>query len=70
LICRAETNLLFLKRCAGAGHLRDDIHYYIKELWKFPDSDDEQRACLLDMGIKALRLVDIPWQFNLRTYAK
>ncbi|KAJ6956780.1 hypothetical protein NC652_007749 [Populus alba x Populus x berolinensis] len=39
------------------SHLRDDIHYYYKELWrKVSDSDDEhQCSCLLDMGIKALR---------------
>ncbi|KAM5558530.1 paladin [Rosa sericea] len=44
-----------IERCAGAGHLRDDILYYSKELEKFPDGDDEQRAYLMDMGIKALR---------------
>lgn len=47
-------------RCAGAGHLRDDIHYYSKELEKFPDGDDEHRAYLMDMGVKALRLVWVP----------
>ncbi|KAF7154830.1 hypothetical protein RHSIM_Rhsim01G0001400 [Rhododendron simsii] len=44
-----------IERCAGAGHLRDDIHYYSKELEKFPDGDDEHRAYLMDMGVKALR---------------
>ena len=44
-----------MKRCAGAGHLRDDIYYYSKELEKFPDVDDENRVYLMDMGIKALR---------------
>jgi hypothetical protein len=42
-------------RCAGAGHLRDDILYYSKEFEKFTDGDDEERAYLMDMGIKALR---------------
>uniref|UniRef100_A0A6N2L7X7 Tyrosine specific protein phosphatases domain-containing protein n=2 Tax=Salix viminalis TaxID=40686 RepID=A0A6N2L7X7_SALVM len=51
---KADVDIV-IEKCAGAGHLRDDIHYYIKELWKLPDGDDEQRACLLDMGIKALR---------------
>ncbi|CAK9142264.1 unnamed protein product [Ilex paraguariensis] len=37
-------------------HLRDDILYYCKELEKFPD-DDEHRAYLMDMGIRALRFV-------------
>lgn len=44
-------------RCAGAGHLRDDILYYSKELEKFVDGDDEHRAYLMDVGVKALRLV-------------
>ncbi|XP_050379056.1 uncharacterized protein LOC126796301 [Argentina anserina] len=44
-----------IERCAGAGHLREDILYYSKELEKFPDADDEQRANLMDMGVKALR---------------
>ncbi|KAK1558965.1 hypothetical protein Q3G72_008813 [Acer saccharum] len=44
-----------IERCAGAGHLRDDILVYSKELEKFPNDDDEQRAHLMDMGIKALR---------------
>ncbi|KAF9688002.1 hypothetical protein SADUNF_Sadunf02G0151800 [Salix dunnii] len=51
---KADVDIV-IEKCAGAGHLRDDIHYYTKELWKFPDGDNEQRACLLDMGIKALR---------------
>ncbi|KAJ6955714.1 hypothetical protein NC652_006965 [Populus alba x Populus x berolinensis] len=59
---KADVDII-IEKCAGAGHLRDDIHYYIKELWKFPDSDDEHRACLLDMGIKALRRY-----FNLITF--
>ncbi|KAJ1425576.1 Protein-tyrosine phosphatase-like [Sesbania bispinosa] len=44
-----------IERCAGAGHLRDDILYYSKEFEKFTDGDDEERAYLMDMGIKALR---------------
>ncbi|XAR63978.1 hypothetical protein NMG60_11024154 [Bertholletia excelsa] len=44
-----------IERCSGAGHLRDDILYYTKELEKFPCIDDEHRAYLMDMGIKALR---------------
>ncbi|KAM6541335.1 hypothetical protein CsatB_005782 [Cannabis sativa] len=46
---------LVIERCAGAGHLRDDIFHYSKELEKFPVLDDEQGAYLMDMGIKALR---------------
>ncbi|GFS30572.1 hypothetical protein Acr_00g0012650 [Actinidia rufa] len=44
-----------IERCAGAGHLRDDILCYSKQLQKFSDGDDEHRAYLTDMGIKALR---------------
>ncbi|KAI9181243.1 hypothetical protein LWI28_012811 [Acer negundo] len=44
-----------IERCAGAGHLRDDILVNIKELEKLPNDDDEQRAHFMDMGIKALR---------------
>lgn len=39
----------------GAGHLRDDILDYSKELEKYDDDDDEHQAYLMDMGIKALR---------------
>ncbi|KAK6941169.1 hypothetical protein RJ641_030700 [Dillenia turbinata] len=47
---------VIIERCAGAGHLRDDIRYYNKELQSYPsDDDDEQKAYLMDMGIKALR---------------
>ncbi|XP_077240412.1 metal ion-binding protein isoform X2 [Tasmannia lanceolata] len=45
----------FQDECAGAGHLRDDIFYYRKELEKCSDCDDEKRSYLMDMGIKALR---------------
>jgi hypothetical protein len=47
----------FFNRCAGAGHIRDDILYYNREFEKFTDDDDEERAYLMDMGIKALRYV-------------
>lgn len=52
-------------RCAGAGHLRDDILHFSEELQKFPNDDDEQRACIMDMGIKALRLVCMPQQLDI-----
>ncbi|KAK1398683.1 Paladin [Heracleum sosnowskyi] len=44
-----------IDRCAGAGNLRDDIFYYIKELEKLSVGDDEHRAYLMDEGLKALR---------------
>ncbi|KAL5539852.1 hypothetical protein UlMin_045473 [Ulmus minor] len=47
-----------IERCGGAGDLRDDIFQYKQELSKFSDGDDsdeEERAQLTDMGIKALR---------------
>ncbi|KAJ0985221.1 hypothetical protein J5N97_003577 [Dioscorea zingiberensis] len=44
-----------IESCAGAGHLRDDIVHYRKELEKCPSDDDETRSYLTDMGIKALR---------------
>ncbi|KAJ6803183.1 paladin [Iris pallida] len=46
---------LVIERCAGAGHLRDDILHYRKEVEKYPNGDDEARSYLMDMGIKALR---------------
>ncbi|XP_043804477.1 paladin isoform X2 [Manihot esculenta] len=51
---KADVDII-IDKCGGAGHLRDDILYYSKELSKYPDDDDEQRACIMDMGIKALR---------------
>uniref|UniRef100_A0A6N2NAG9 Tyrosine specific protein phosphatases domain-containing protein n=1 Tax=Salix viminalis TaxID=40686 RepID=A0A6N2NAG9_SALVM len=51
---KADVDIV-IEKCAGAGHLRDDILYYNKELRKSCDDDDEQRAYLMDMGIKALR---------------
>ncbi|CAL9065489.1 unnamed protein product [Musa banksii] len=46
---------MIIERCAGAGHLRDDILHYKKEFDKCPSDDDESRSYLMDMGIKALR---------------
>ncbi|KAJ4847728.1 hypothetical protein Tsubulata_006902 [Turnera subulata] len=51
---KADVDMV-IEKCAGAGHLRDDILHYAKELRKFTDGDDEQRVHLMDMGIKALR---------------
>ncbi|KAI4349837.1 hypothetical protein L6164_010386 [Bauhinia variegata] len=51
---KADVDII-IERCAGAGHLRDDILYFRKEFEKFTDGDDEERASLMDMGIKALR---------------
>ncbi|RHN49114.1 putative protein-tyrosine phosphatase [Medicago truncatula] len=51
---KADVDIV-IERCAGAGHIRDDILYYIREFEKFTDDDDEERAYLFDMGIKALR---------------
>ncbi|XP_050236366.1 uncharacterized protein LOC126686370 [Mercurialis annua] len=46
---------IVIDKCAGAGNLRDDIQYYSKKLRTYPDDDDERRAHLMDMGVKALR---------------
>ncbi|XP_058077437.1 uncharacterized protein LOC131225856 isoform X1 [Magnolia sinica] len=46
---------IVIERCAGAGHLRDDILHYRKELEKCHDCDEEKRSYIMDMGIKALR---------------
>ncbi|KAJ9696857.1 hypothetical protein PVL29_008858 [Vitis rotundifolia] len=51
---KADVDIV-IERCAGAGNLRHDILYYSKELEKFSNGDDEHRAYLMDMGIKALR---------------
>ncbi|XVF22236.1 hypothetical protein REPUB_Repub12eG0156200 [Reevesia pubescens] len=51
---KADVDVI-IERCAGAGHLRDDILHYCKELEEVPNDDDEHRAYLMDMGIKALR---------------
>ncbi|KAK4282652.1 hypothetical protein QN277_014003 [Acacia crassicarpa] len=51
---KADVDII-IERCAGAGHLREDIMYYRKEFEKFTDGDDEERAHLMDMGVKALR---------------
>ncbi|OVA13484.1 hypothetical protein BVC80_379g10 [Macleaya cordata] len=50
---KAEVDIV-IERCAGAGHLRDDILYYRKQLEKCTNGDDENRSYLEDMGIKAL----------------
>lgn len=44
-----------IERCAGAGHSREDILYYIKELKFSGNKDDDHQAYLMDMAIKALR---------------
>lgn len=58
LVCgpksKADVDVI-IERCAGAGHLRDDIFCYSKELENFLDGDDECQAYLMDMGTKALR---------------
>ncbi|KAD4584542.1 hypothetical protein E3N88_22143 [Mikania micrantha] len=46
---------IIIERCAGAGHLRYDILSYSKELEKFVGNDDDHKAYIMDMGIKALR---------------
>ncbi|KAL4574619.1 hypothetical protein LXL04_021454 [Taraxacum kok-saghyz] len=46
---------IVIERCAGAGHLRDDILFYSKEVEKLQGKDDDQQAYIMDMGIKALR---------------
>lgn len=51
---KADVDIV-IERCAGAGNLRHDILFYSKELEKFSNGDDEHRAYLMDMGIKALR---------------
>ncbi|CAN8267845.1 unnamed protein product [Cochlearia groenlandica] len=44
-----------IELCADAGHLREDIVYYTKELNKLPITKDENRSYIMDMGVKALR---------------
>ncbi|KAL6009023.1 hypothetical protein ACLOJK_022250 [Asimina triloba] len=44
-----------IERCAGAGHLRDDVFHYRKDLENCHDCDEEKRSHLEDMGKKALR---------------
>ncbi|ONK62990.1 uncharacterized protein A4U43_C07F10250 [Asparagus officinalis] len=58
LICGPKSKKevdIIIERCAGAGHLRDDILSYKKRLEKSCNDDDETRTYLMDMGIKALR---------------
>ncbi|ERN03230.1 hypothetical protein AMTR_s00003p00177190 [Amborella trichopoda] len=52
--CKEEVDTV-IDRCAGAGHLRNDILYYKKKLEKSAHLDEESRSYLMDMGIKALR---------------
>uniref|UniRef100_A0A1D1Y2D0 Paladin n=1 Tax=Anthurium amnicola TaxID=1678845 RepID=A0A1D1Y2D0_9ARAE len=52
--CKAEVDMV-IERCAGAGHLRDDIFHYRKELEKCLNGDEEMKSHVMDMGIKALR---------------
>ncbi|KAJ7977775.1 Paladin [Quillaja saponaria] len=51
---KADVDII-IERCAGAGHLRDDILYYRKKLEKFTGGDDEHQAYIMDIGLKALR---------------
>ncbi|MQL95031.1 hypothetical protein Taro_027696 [Colocasia esculenta] len=51
---KAEVDVV-IERCAGAGHLRDDILHYKEELEKCHSDDEEMKSYFLDMGIKALR---------------
>ncbi|KAL8144431.1 hypothetical protein V2J09_017463 [Rumex salicifolius] len=44
-----------IERCAGAGHVRNDIFNCIQELKKIREGDEEQKAYLSDLGVKALR---------------
>ncbi|KAI4378225.1 hypothetical protein MLD38_015734 [Melastoma candidum] len=46
---------VIVDRCAGAGHLRDDILYYRKELGNTLEDEEEKRSYLLDIGRKCLR---------------
>lgn len=51
---KAEVDVV-IDRCGGAGHLRDDIFEYMRQLDKFTNVEDERRYFVLDMGINALR---------------
>ncbi|XP_057517850.1 uncharacterized protein LOC130798771 [Amaranthus tricolor] len=51
---KADTDNI-IERCVGAGHIREDIVYYTKELKQGCDGNEEHEAYLIDMGIKALR---------------
>ncbi|KAG0594286.1 hypothetical protein M758_UG064500 [Ceratodon purpureus] len=51
---KAEVDVV-IDRCGGAGHLRDDIFQYMRELDEFPSVEDDRRYLVLDMGINALR---------------
>ncbi|KAH1107088.1 hypothetical protein J1N35_010856 [Gossypium stocksii] len=66
---KADVDII-IERCAGAGHIRDDILHYSKELEEVPDDDDEHRAYLMDMGIKALRRYFFLITFRSYLYCK
>ncbi|MBA0554178.1 hypothetical protein Golob_013300 [Gossypium lobatum] len=66
---KADVDII-IERCAGAGHIRDDILHYSKELEEVPDDDDEHRAYLMDMGIKALRRYFFLVTFRSYLYSK
>lgn len=44
-----------IERCAGAGHIRDDIVHHTRELKEACYGSEEHRAYVTDMGVKALR---------------
>ncbi|CAN4112701.1 unnamed protein product [Withania somnifera] len=44
-----------IERCAGAGHLGEDIVHYSQKWERKSEEDEECRAYLMDMGITALR---------------
>ncbi|TYJ09245.1 hypothetical protein E1A91_A11G128200v1 [Gossypium mustelinum] len=52
-------SFLTLKWCAGTRHLRADILHYSKELEKVPSDDDENRAYIMDMGVKGMSSMSI-----------
>ncbi|XP_024527697.1 paladin isoform X2 [Selaginella moellendorffii] len=52
--CKAEVDTI-IDRCSEAGNLRDDILYYKQQLECCQQEDEEHRAYIQDMGVKALR---------------
>ncbi|KAL4323919.1 hypothetical protein GQ457_11G001890 [Hibiscus cannabinus] len=66
---KADVDII-IERCAGAGHLRDDILHYSKELEEVSDGEDERRAYLMDMCIKALRRYFFLITFRSYLYCK
>ncbi|XVE73576.1 hypothetical protein DITRI_Ditri11bG0129700 [Diplodiscus trichospermus] len=65
---KADVDII-LERCAGAGHLRDDILHYSNE-HEVADDDDEHQAYLVDRGIKALRQYFFLITFRSYLYCK